>query len=82
MTTRWVCCPRGRYSNPSFFDPVGQTSFGAGAYLDCDLAAADDGPMGVQGLDGSSCIYDFSSFFNLVMETTEGKIHVDRCFAR
>jgi iron complex outermembrane receptor protein len=70
----------GITATPSFFDPVGQTSFGNAADLDCDLAAADDGPMGVQGLVGSSCIYDFSSFFNLVMETTEAKIHVDGAY--
>ena len=35
---------------PSFFNATGSSTFGIGADPDCDLAAADDGPQGVQGL--------------------------------
>jgi iron complex outermembrane receptor protein len=65
---------------PSFFSPAGSSTFGGGADPDCDLASANDGPMGAQGLSltgNGQCIYDFSSFFNLVMEETQAKMHVD-----
>jgi hypothetical protein len=69
------------------FGQSGLSSFGQpGGYVALGAVTATPnffdpvGPMGVPGLVGSSCIYDFSSFFNLVMETTEAKIHVARCF--
>lgn len=65
----------------SFFVPGGSTTFGQGADPDCDLAAADDGPKGVQGNVGGLCIYDFSSFFNLVGEEEQTKVHGSANFA-
>ncbi|MGB1939496.1 MAG: TonB-dependent receptor plug domain-containing protein [Pseudomonadales bacterium] len=66
---------------PSFFSPEGSSTFGAGADPDCDLVAAADGPAGTLGSTASGlCIYDFSSFFNLVMEGTQKKAHVDGVF--
>lgn len=59
----------------SFFVPGGSASFGAGADPDCDIAAADDGPQGVQGTLSGQCIYDFSQFFNLVGEEEVVKVH-------
>ena len=47
------------------------------------MAAANDGPQGVQGLSltgNGQCIYDFSSFFNLVLEETQTKLHLDAAF--
>ena len=68
----------GVTATPSFFSADGSTTFGAGADPDCDLAATNDGPMGVLGQTASGlCIYDFSSFFNLVMDETQAKMHVD-----
>ena len=68
----------GIAATPSFFSAEGSTSFGAGADPDCALAATNDGPMGVLGQTASGlCIYDFSSFFNLVMDETQAKMHVD-----
>ena len=61
----------------SFFVPGGSDSFGQGADPDCDLVAAADGPAGTLGNVNGLCIYDFSSFFNLVMEGTQKKAHVD-----
>ena len=61
----------------SYFVPGGSTKFGEGADPDCDLAAAADGPMGVQGNVGGKCIYDFSSFFALVQPDETWKFNVD-----
>jgi len=66
----------GITNTPSFFSG-GSDSFGPGYDPDCDLVAADDGPQGTQGTLGNLCIYDFSSFFNLVMEETQTKVHLD-----
>jgi len=66
-------------NTPSFFSP-GSDSFGPGYDPDCDKAAADDGPQGVLGVVGNFCIYDFSSFFNLVMEEEQTKVHMDASF--
>ncbi len=61
-----------------YFVPVGSATFGPGHDPDCDLASIADGPMGMLGTTPSGlCIYDFSSFFNLVMEETQAKAHVD-----
>ena len=68
---------------PSFFNAAGSGTFGNGSDPDCELAAADDGPQGVQGLSltgNGQCIYDFSSFFNLVLEETQAKLHLDASF--
>ena len=66
---------------PSYFSPAGgnpATFAGSKADPDCNLAAADDGPMGVLGeIPGGLCIYDFSSFFALVREETQFKLHID-----
>ncbi|MDP6375993.1 MAG: TonB-dependent receptor [Pseudomonadales bacterium] len=68
-------------STPSFFSP-GSTTFGGGADPDCDLAAVDDGPKGVLGTFGPSlCIYDFSSFFQLVAEQEQTKVHATANYA-
>ena len=65
-------------NTPSYFMPAGSDSFGPGHDPDCDLVAENDGPMGVLGTTSTGlCIYDFSSFFNLVMEETQTKAHVD-----
>ena len=65
----------------SVFVPGGSTDFGGRADPDCNLAAADDGEMGVLGTFGPDiCIYDFSSLFSLVMEETQAKFHVDANF--
>jgi iron complex outermembrane receptor protein len=69
----------GITNTPSAFSG-GSDAFGSGADPDCDLVAADDGPQGTQGSLGSLCLYDFSSFFNLVMEETQTKIHLDSSF--
>jgi len=58
---------------PSFFDPVGQTSFGQGADPDCNLAAAES--LGTIGNVNGLCLYDFSPFFNLVGEEEQFKVH-------
>lgn len=63
-------------NTPSYFNP-GSDSYGQGADPDCDLAAADDGPMGVQGNVNGLCIYDFAGFFALVQPATEWKLHLD-----
>ncbi len=69
--------PLGAITNtPSFFNP-GSDSFGPGRDPDCQLAADADGPQGTLGPVGNLCIYDFSSFFNLVMEETQAKLHLD-----
>ena len=65
----------------SYFVPDGSTSFGEGADPDCDLAALNDGPMGVQGNVNKMCIYDFSSFFALVQPDETWKFNVDANFA-
>ena len=62
--------------NPNFFNPAGSAEFGEGADPDCDLVAADDGPQGTLGNVGGLCIYDFSSFFNLVGEEEQTKVHL------
>ena len=62
--------------NPNFFNPAGSDSFGEGADPDCDLVAADDGPQGTLGNVTGLCIYDFSSFFNLVGEEEQTKVHL------
>ena len=62
---------------PSYFVPDGSDSFGLQRDPDCDIVAAADGPAGTLGTLGNFCIYDFSSFFNLVMEGTQKKAHVD-----
>lgn len=66
---------------PSYFHPNGgdPSSFvGSQPDPDCDLVAAADGPMGVQGtFPGGLCLYDFSSFFPLVREATQLKVHLD-----
>ncbi|MEZ5560275.1 MAG: TonB-dependent receptor [Pseudomonadales bacterium] len=59
----------------SYFVPGGSTSFGAAADPDCDIAAVDDGPQGVQGTLNGLCIYDFSQFFNLAGEEEVLKVH-------
>ena len=71
----------GITATPSYFSPEGSATFGAGADPDCDLVAAADGPAGTLGSTASGlCIYDFSSFFNLVMDGTQKKAHVDGAF--
>jgi iron complex outermembrane recepter protein len=65
----------------SFFVPGGSTAFGQGADPDCDLAAVDDGPQGVQGNVNGQCIYDFSQFFNLAGEEEVLKFHGTGRFA-
>ena len=65
----------------SYFVPGGSDSFGQGADPDCDLVAAADGPAGTLGNVNGLCIYDFSSFFNLVMDGTQKKAHVDGRYA-
>jgi len=80
----------GIASNPNFFAPTGAALetdpdsanfgnpiFGQGADPDCDLVAADDGPQGTLGNVNGLCIYDFSSFFNLV-----GEENRPRCICR
>jgi outer membrane receptor for ferrienterochelin and colicin len=69
--------------NPdSYFVPGStNTSYGEGADPDCDMAAADDGPMGVQGNVNGLCIYDFSSFFSLVQPMESYKVHMDAEYA-
>ena len=66
---------------PSYFSPAGgdpATFAGSKADLDCNRVAADDGPMGILGeIPGGLCIYDFSSFFALVREETQFKLHLD-----
>ncbi len=63
-------------ANPNVFNPAGSSSFGEGADPDCDLVAADDGPQGTLGNVGGLCIYDFSSFFNLVGAEEQTKVHL------
>lgn len=65
----------------SYFVPGGSADFGEQADPDCDLVAAADGPMGVQGNVGGKCIYDFSSFFALVQPDETWKFNVDANFA-
>jgi outer membrane receptor protein involved in Fe transport len=66
----------------SFFVPGStNTSYGPGLDPDCDMAAADDGPMGVQGNVGDQCIYDFASFFALVQPMESWKFHADGNYA-
>ncbi len=66
---------------PSYFSPTGgdpATFSGSKADLDCNLAAAADGPMGTLGeIPGGICVYDFSSFFALVREETHAKLRLD-----
>ncbi len=61
---------------PNSLNPAGSATFGEGADPDCDLVAADDGPQGVLGNVTGLCIYDFSSFFNLVGEEEQTKLHL------
>ena len=67
-------------ATPSFFNPAGSAAFGEGADPDCNLAAADDGPKGVLGNVNGLCIYDFSSFFNLVSPQEQIKMHASANF--
>ena len=66
---------------PSYFSPAGgdpATFAGSKADLDCNLVATNDGPMGILGeAPGGICVYDFSSFFALVREETQFKLHLD-----
>ena len=65
---------------PSYFH-AGESSqllFNSLPDPECDLVAANDGPMGVQGtFPGGLCLYDFSSFFPLVREAAQLKVHLD-----
>ncbi len=61
----------------SFFNP-GSSTFGNGADPDCNLEA--DG-RGVLGQVGTFCVYDFSSFFNVVGEEEQLKAHLTADFA-
>ena len=66
---------------PSYFMPSGgnpANALGSRADLECNKVAAADGPMGVMGeIPGGICVYDFSSFFSLVREETQFKLHFD-----
>ncbi len=66
---------------PSYFQPTGGDAAafsGSHADLDCDLVAANDGPMGTLGeIPGGICVYDFSGFFPLVREGTQLKVHLE-----
>ena len=47
--------------------------------LDCERAAANDGPMGTLGLHpqfSHVCVYDYSSFFHMVRPTENSKFHL------
>ena len=70
---------------PSYFQPSGGNPadfVGSKADLECNRVAADDGPMGILGeIPGGICVYDFSSFFPLVREGTQFKLHLDGAHA-
>ena len=70
---------------PSYFQPSGGNPadfVGSKADLECNRVAADDGPMGILGeIPGGICVYDFSSFFPLVREGTQFKLHFDGAHA-
>jgi len=64
---------------PSFFATNPSQAFGSRHDLDCRLEAARDGRKATQGnisqaADGA-CVYDMSSFFNLVGEEDNARIH-------
>jgi iron complex outermembrane recepter protein len=52
------------------------TAFGNNADLDCNLFVEPNG-KGVQGVIGTNCVYDFSSFFALVGEEEQRNVFLE-----